>query len=1075
MVFASLFGKSYKPINQLFMYENFTNYDGCHRIRYRAKIKGMLQCCITALLFLAMCTSAFAQGSKITGVVNDEHGQPLPGVSVKLKGTPNGTTTNIDGQFSINAEPSQTLVFSFLGYIQQEVAVGSQKSVTVKLLPNATNINEVVVVGYGTQKKASVTGSVASVTNSEIVTTKNENALNMLAGKIAGVRITQNTSEPGSFSNSFDIRGFGNPLVIIDGVPRDNISRLDPNDIESVSVLKDASAAVYGIRAANGVVLVTTKKGKKGAIDLNYSGSYGWQVPAYMPKPVGAIDYMTLVNEQLLHNVNGGQVKYTDADFEAFRNGSRKSTDWYSQVFANSSPQQQHNLNASGGSENTNYFLSLGTTDQNGFFKSNDLNYKKYNVRSNISSKVTKDLTVDLNLAATIEQTNQLYNDAWWIIRSFWRQVPTQTVYTNNNPSYLNNGEVDGSNPVALSDAGISGYKKIANKWFQSSMSATYTVPFVPGLSVKGLYNYDYYMSNNKLYQRSYNQYTYDANKDTYSPIANQTPGSITRQFYEKPNSLMQLSLNYNKALKGGHTLTGLFLYEERSQGVDNFNAMKELSLPVDQLGAGNSLNQKASIDDGLPSEFISKSYVGRLNYDYNGKYLAEFSFRNDANSKNSPLKRWGFFPGASLGWRVSQEKFWKNSSALSFVDDLKIRLSYAKLGDDSNLDNFNYLAGYNYPASGDNNRLPPGSVFDGTFINAAQSRGINNPYIFWLVAKTYNAGVDLQAWNGLLGLTVDVFRRDRSGLLDTRIEALPGVVGAGLPQENLNSDQTQGFDIELNHRNHIGNVNYMVKGTFGYTRSKWVSKIHGAYGNSQLNWHNNNDNRYNNIFWGYGADGQFQNYQQILNSPQFVSRNAVVGDYILQDWNGDGVINDQDVHPIAQNVSNNNYSTPATTFGLTLGASYKGFDVNAVLQGAAGINVSYIEQLNIPLWGGGSALAMFMDRYHPTDPKADPYNPNTVWTPGTFALTGTTANTNSLSNIHSAAYVRLKSAEIGYTIPQSAAKVLGIKGARIFANGYNILTVTGLKYLDPEHPSANYGYLYPLDKIFSLGLNVKF
>jgi len=1055
------------------MKEIFTYYGGCHGIHYPAKFKGVVRHGIMALLFLLVCSVAMAQSNR-TGTVVDETGQGLPGVSVKIKGTTIGTVTNVEGKFTINATNEQTLVFTFVGYTMQEIPVGGQNSIKVSLASNATNVNEVVVVGYGTQKKATVTGSIASVTNKEIVTTKNENVLNMLTGKVAGVRIVQNSAEPGSFDNAFDIRGFGNPLVVIDGIPRDNITRLDPNDIESISVLKDASAAIYGVRAANGVVIVTTKKGKKGTVDLNYSGTYGWQIPAYMPKPVGALDYMTLVNEQLLHNVNGGQVKYTDADFAAYRNGTKTSTDWYGNVFANSAPQQQHNLNASGGTDNSSYFVSMGITDQDGFFKSGDLNYKRYNLRSNLTTKINKNLTVDVNLSGTLEQKNQPYQDAWWIIRSFWRQVPTQSIYANNNPKYLNNGEVDGSNPVAMADADIDGYKQINNKWLQSSVSATYNVPFVPGLSAKGLYNYDYYMSSNKQYQKPYNQYTYDANSNTYNAIANQTPGSLTRQFYEKPTSLMQLSLNYNRALKGGHNITALALYEESERKGDNFNAQRQLSLPVDQLKAGNALNQTATVDGDFPYDIVTKSFVGRVNYDYKGKYLAEFSFRDDASSQNSPLKRWGFFPGASVGWRVSQEGFFKNSSALSFVDDLKIRLSYAKLGDDAGLNAYQFLSGYNYPANGSNNQTPPGSVFDGTFVNGAQSRGIPNPYIFWYVAKTYNAGIDLQAWHGLLGLTVDAFRRDRSGLLDTRADNLPGVVGAGLPQENLNSDRAQGFDIEVNHRNHIGSFNYFVKGTFGYTRTQWISKVHSAYGNSQLNWHNNNDNRYNNIFWGYGSNGQYQNYQQILNSPQFVSRNAVVGDYILQDWNGDGVINDQDVHPIAQNVSNNNYSVPSTTFGLTLGGSYKGFDISTVWQGAAGINVSYIEQLNIPLWGGGSALGMFLDRYHPTDPKADPYDPNTVWTPGTFALTGTTADVNSLSNIHSAAYIRLKSAEIGYSITDAVAKKIGIKGARIFVNGYNVLTITGLKYLDPEHPSATYGYLYPLDKIFSIGVNVK-
>lgn len=563
------------------MKEIFTYYGGCHGIHYPAKFKGVVRQGIMAFLFLLVCTVAMAQTNR-TGTVVDETGQGLPGVSVKIKGTTIGTVTSVDGKFTLSASNDQTLVFTFVGYASQEVAVGSQNSIKVSMVSNATNVNEVVVVGYGTQKKATVTGSIASVTNKEIVTTKNENVLNMLTGKVAGVRIVQNSAEPGSFDNAFDIRGFGNPLVVIDGIPRDNITRLDPNDIESISVLKDASAAIYGVRAANGVVIVTTKKGKKGSVELNYSGTYGWQIPSYMPKPVGALDYMTLVNEQLLHNVNGGQVKYTDADFAAYRNGTKTSTDWYSPVFANSAPQQQHNLNAIGGTDNSSYFVSMGITDQDGFFRSGDLNYKKYNLRSNLTTRVNKNLTIDVNLSGTLEQKNQPYQDAWWIIRSFWRQVPTQSIYANNNPAYLNNGEVDGSNPVAMADANIDGYKQINNKWLQSSVSATYNVPFVQGLSAKGLYNYDYYMSSNKIYQKPYNQYTYDANSQAYNAIANQTPGSLTRQFYEKPSSLMQLSLNYNRAFKGGHNVTALGLYEESEQKGDNFNAQRQLSLPID-------------------------------------------------------------------------------------------------------------------------------------------------------------------------------------------------------------------------------------------------------------------------------------------------------------------------------------------------------------------------------------------------------------------------------------------------------------------------------------------------------------
>jgi TonB-linked SusC/RagA family outer membrane protein len=654
---TELAAHDYKPIfNLLSMHEIFTNYGGCCGIRHRAKIKRALLCCMLSLFFLIMCNSAFAQGT-ITGVVTDASGV-LPGVSVTLKGTTSGTVTDVNGKYSINATAGQTLVFSFLGYASTEVVVANQKTVNVVLIQSSSSLNEVVVVGYGTQKKVTVTGSIATVNNSEIVVTKNENVLNSLTGKVAGLRVVQNSAEPGSFDNAISIRGFGNPLVIIDGVPRDNITRLDPNDIESVSVLKDASAAIYGVRAANGVILVTTKRGRKGSLELNYSGNYGVQVPSGLPQGVGAIDYMTLVNEQLLHNVNGGQVKFSDADFEAYRNGTRKSTDWYTPVIKDRVPQSQHNLNASGGNENTNYFISIGITGQDGFLRSNDLNYKRYNLRSNLSSKITKNLTVDLNINGTMDQKNQPYQDAWWIIRSFWRQVPTQSIYANNNPAYLNVGQVDGSNPVALADADVNGYKIYNNKWLQSQVSTTYQVPFVPGLSAKGLFSYDYYSSSNRIYQKSYNQYNYDANTDTYNAVPNQTPATFRREFFERPNTLMQLSLNYDRSF-GDHSFTGLLLYEENNRQQDNFYAQRELSLGVDQLFAGNSLNQVGSSNSNDIYNFVNKSIIGRVNYNYKSKYLAEFSFRNDGSSLFSPVKQWGFFPAGSLGWRISQENFW--------------------------------------------------------------------------------------------------------------------------------------------------------------------------------------------------------------------------------------------------------------------------------------------------------------------------------------------------------------------------------------------------------------------------------
>lgn len=1056
------------------MNKNFTSLKGCRGIRYREKFKTMIPCCILLLLFFILSNSVFAQGNYLlTGTVADEKGAPLPGASIVVKGTAIGTVSALDGKYAINVSTGQTLVFTIVGYETREEVVKNQRTISVSLTEKTNTMNEVVVVGYGTQKKVSLTNSVASITGSEIVTTKNENVQNMLTGKVAGLRVVQTSSEPGSFSNSFDIRGMGTPLVVIDGIPRDNITRLDPNDIESISVLKDGGAAVYGVRAANGVVLITTKKGKKGTVEFTYSGNYGIQVPSGLPKPVGAVDYMTLVNESLMHNVNGGHIGFTAADIAAYQNGSKQSTDWYTPVIDNHVPQSQHNLSASGGSENTRYFISFGTTDQDGFLRSGDLNYKRYNIRSNISTKVSKNLTVDLNINGTMDQKNQPYQDAWNIFRSYWRQLPTQSIYANNNPSYLNNGQVDGSNPVALADQDVSGYKIYNNKWFQSSVSAVYQVPYVKGLSAKGLFSYDYYMSSNKAYQASYDQYNYDAAINTYNSIANQTPATIRQEFYEKPSTLSQLSLNYDHAFNGGHNISALLLYEESENSGNNFYAQRELTLPVDQLLAGNSLNQQAYTDPTVLYQNANKGLVGRLNYNYNAKYLAEFSFREDGSSKFASSRQWGFFPSASAGWMLSQENFWKNTAALSFIDQFKIRLSFGRLGDDS-ASSYQFISGYVYPADGSNNLQPGGSVFDQNYINAVASRGIANPNITWYTSNTYNAGIDLVAWKGLLGITFDVFRRDRNGLLATEVLSLPGVVGANLPQENLNSDRTQGFDMEITHKNHIGNFNYNLKGTFGFTRTMNRNVVMAAAGNSYLNWQNNSNNRYtnltsaNNITWGYGGAGRYTSYGDIANSSVAVGRGTVVGDYIYEDWNGDGQINSQDIHPIAYDT------TPMITFGLNLGGSYKSFDFNLLFQGAAMVNVVYAEQLTTPLWGGGSALTQFLDRYHPTNPNADPYDPNTQWTAGSFAYTGTTPFSNSSFNIQNGTYVRLKSAEFGYSVPQKLAERIGIKGARLFVNGYNLLTVTGLKYVDPEHNSGNYGYTYPLNKTYSVGVNIK-
>lgn len=805
-----------------------------------------------------------------------------------------------------------------------------------------------------------------------------------------------------------------------------------------------------------------------------------------LPHGVSAVDFMTLWNEKAMHNPNGGAIVYKQSDFTPYLNGTKNSTDWFSPIIRNMVPQAQHNLSASGGSENVTYYVGLGYTHQDGMFKSGDLNYSKYNVISNLSAKVSKNITLDLNLNGITDEKNQPFQNATQIIRSFWRQLPTQTWYANNNPDYLLNTQVDGSNPLAMSNSSISGYQNFKKNFFRSSVGLNWQIPYIKGLKARGMFAYDYAMSDNKSFQKQYNQYTFNAADSTYKTVVVQSPNQVKRVYYASPSKLAQLSLNYERSFGGKHNVGALLLYEQSQRSQDDFTAQRDISFPLDQLMAGNSLNQVAGVDAPSIYKDANKGLVGRVNYDYKSRYYAEFSFRDDGSSKFPPGRQWGFFPAGALAWRISEEGFWKKAKYLSFINNLKVRGSYGVMGDDASA-RYQFIRGYNYPASGSgiaNNQLPPGSVFDGTFVNGVSSTGIPNPNITWFLSRTTDLGIDAEAWKGALSVTADVFQRNRSGLLATRALSLPSVVGATLPQENLNSDRTRGIDLEITYKNNVGGLSYFIKGTYTYTRTKNIYVEKAKAGNSWDNWQNNTNGRYNDVWFAYGGQGQFQNFNQIYNNPVYYNRGTLPGDYIYQDWNGDGQITSADMHPMYHNGINSantggnpstDYPLPIISYGISLGGAYKGFDINLLFNGTAMISASYIEQLREPLWGGGNALSQFLDRWHPVDPNADPYNPNTQWTSGHFAYTGTLPDINSAFNIQSGAYIRLKSTELGYTLPVKLISKAGIKNARLSVSGYNLLTFTKLKYVDPEHPASNYGYLYPLNKTYNATLSVTF
>lgn len=1043
-----------------------------------------------ALLAMVFCSGflfpagyAYGQNADVTvsGTISDKSGTPIIGAAVINPSDPSkGCVSDIDGRFSMKARPGIELNVSCIGYSGYKFTVRPDISeYRIVLSEDALMLEETVVVGYGVQKKVTMTGSVSAVRNEDIVSTKNENVQNMLTGKVAGLRVLQTSSEPGQFASSMDIRGFGSPLVVIDGVPRDNMSRVDPEDIESISVLKDASAAVYGVRAANGVILITTKKGGKGKASVNYTGNMTWQIPASFPGLTDAVDWMTLYNERSMHNVDNQKITYPDSQIEEYRNGTKTSTDWKNEVFRKAAPQTQHNISVTGGTEKITYYTSIGYQYQESFFKTNPNNYEKYNLRSNISARIAENLKFDLNLSGMMdERTSGPYSTSD-IIRAMWLMQPMDQVwYDEAEHKYWQPGNTGLQNPVAMMNKDVTGHYSYKSKWFQSSASLTYDLPWVKGLSVTGLYSYDYINNENKEFKTAYSLYNISGQEFTWLSES-EAPNRIARYYYAKNHSLWNVQANYRNAF-GKHSVAALVLFENSHKVGDNFYGHRQVSLPVDQIFAGNSEKQQILQSQSKSSlyDFANQSLVGRLNYDYAGKYMAEFSFRYEGSSIFPSNTRWGFFPSFSAGYRISEEQFWK-SSPLEFINNFKLRASWGRMGDDSAAD-YQFVSGYNYPASGGSSTtLPSGSVFDGSFVSSSNAKGLVNNSITWYTSDILNIGADVEAWNGLFGMTAEYFRRHRDGLLATRVNSLPGIVGAVLPQENLNSDLTQGFELELSHNGRAADLTWQVKGNVSYTRTKTLHYEQAHQGNSYLDWRYNNNDRYNNIWWGYAGNGRIEDWNEIYYNPVYIGRGTVPGDYEYVDWNGDGWINDLDVHPIA-----NTGSMPRIFFGLTLSAAWRGLDFTMLLQGAGQRYVALREFMYQPLWADTNALTYFLDRWHPSSPDANPYDPSTEWVRGEYAYTGSSPNAQSDFNVRNAAYLRLKNIELGYSLPDKWMKKINLQGVRFYVSAYNLLTLSGLKYLDPEvnistdfnqNGLAALGYNYPLNKSVTLGLNIKF
>lgn len=1016
----------------------------------------------------------------LKGRITDSQGVPVIGANIVVKSTSQGTVTDLNGNFSLPVNENAILDVSYIGYLSQEIHVAGRSAMNIVMQEDTTALEEIVVVGYGTQLKTTLTGAISHINNQELTVTKNQNIQNMLTGKIPGLRVIQKTSEPGTFNNQFDIRGFGSPLVVVDGVPRGDYQRLDASEIESISVLKDASAAVYGVRAANGVILITTKQGGKGKPKVDLSMYYGFQIPGDILKTTGAIDRMTLFNEKSMRSTTDPRLTYSMEDIEKYRTGEKASSDWYDAVLKNSAAQQQYNASLSGGSDLVDYYLNFGHTNQEGFFKSNDWTYQKFNIRANVNARI-QNLKISVNLNTIFDETGRSNTSSGEIFKTLWRASSNDPLYANDTNPYYYRPSGNINNPIALMDADVFGHRLGKKDFIQTNTKISYDFPFIKGLKLESLFSYDKKTENNESYRRQYNEYVYQESTEAYVGTAMNTPSMLNRNSYFHDALLWNISLLYKKKFLDAHDVDALLLFEESRNQTDNFNASREFTInDIPYLFAGNAENQIGSMDPNGLIEYARKGLVGKFNYGYSGKYLAEVNFRYDASSRFPKNSRWGFFYGGSAGWRISEESFIKNHMA--FVDNAKLRVSYGKMGDDGALD-YQFLSGFDYPASGGSmNNYPSGTVFNGEFINALGFRVVANPLITWYNNETINLGADIDLWKNKLGVTIDLFQRYTNGLLANRSISLPGSFGAKMPQENLNSDQTRGLELELRHNNRIGQFHYGISSNLSLTRTKAIYRERSPSSNAYDHWRNNNNNRYKDIWFGYGAVGRYNTYEEIVYSPVYAGNSILPGDYIYEDWNNDGIIDSMDMYPIATVTNANSPGTdkrnyPLMNFAFDLSGQYKGFDINLLFQGSAMSYVAYGEMLAAPLLWDGNALDFLMDRWRPADPLTDPYDPSGTWISGHYAYGATGVREDSRFGIQNGSYLRLKSMEVGYTLPSSLLErmKIGISQARFYLNTYNLFTLTGVRAVDPERPTEENGRVYPLSKTINLGFNLSF
>ena len=1036
---------------------------------------------VTGLL-LGAAIAANAQNATVKGVVKDSSGEPVIGASVKVKGSStNGTVPNMDGDFSLaGVQKGQTLIITYIGCDPQEVKYTGQP-LSIVMKDNSQSINEVVVVGYGTQKKANLSGAVASVDGKVLENRPITNVGQGLQGVVPNLNITMNSGGAPGATSSFNVRGTtslngGSPLVLVDNVQMD-ANLVNPDDIESISVLKDASSsAIYGARAAYGVILITTKKGKRSDKPvINLSANGYWQTPTKSFHNVSSMKYLEMMDEAYQNDGGSGHYfnplvyeyaeKYANGTYnspvffdEAYsktKYGYCGNTDWWSELYKTSFS-QMYNASISGGSDRTTYYASVGMNDQGGILKVGDDMYKKYNANINVSSDITKWLNVSAKIMHTYTSerhpsggTTSMNGTAYSGIRPYSGMLKNDLspLMPVKHPDGHYAGQGSYTNPVAIMEQGGNVRYKQNDLW----MTGAVRITPVKGMTINADYTWNYWGYATNEHVRNFYDYTAVPGTENYYPWTN--PSSVTVKNYDDYYQAFNAFAEYAFSVNKDHNFKVLVGYnQEKKHSKNHWAGRKNL---IDPENPSINLAYGDMAMNGSESQWATNGWFGRINYDYQGKYLLELNGRYDGSSKFPKGDRYAFFPSASVAYRISEEKFWEPLK--SWWDYSKVRLSYGSLGNQAVSGNFPYLANY-----GVNTKF--GMLLNGSLPVAVTAPGLVSSSFTWETVNQFNVGVDLAFLKSRLNASFDWYRRDTKDML-TSGSVLPAVLGTSVPSSNAADLKTTGWELSLEWADRLSNgLSYHIKGVLSDYQSE-ITKFSNPTGNL-------NDyyvGRKIGEIWGYTSYGLFQSDEEAAaaNQSQLSGNKWSAGDVKYEDLDENGRIDNGnytlDNHGDLRIIGN---TTPRYSYGITAGFEWKGIDFEMFWQGIG----------KKDWWGGngGAAFWGFTDEWcvpqttatdYWTEDNRDAYFPK-------LHHYGVNGGNHQVSTryLQSAAYCRLKNVTLGYTIPKSITQKWFINRLRVYVQGENLLTFTSIKAFDPENLS---NMTYPLNRKISVGVNI--